>query len=308
MWWHRFVNRQDAYALQYTVGSGCGYRVVYSPVSDFLFDQHLAGFVTLAVPAIDASGLSRWCCFDSDRDDGSLDRIHRLLREHRWHGVREGQRPGRAGHLWAFFDNALPAADLRLFGHRLIESAGVNAADIEFFPKQEGPGAKARSLVRLPLGIHRKPEAEGLRGWFRDAPQSLAEQIEYIDQQPFNPTAPILEAAPDLRRLAEAKRAHPYIGQPRSTPSACELERVRLALSFVPPHDYRTWIEVGMALKSGGIDLAVWEEWSARSPKYVPGICVEKWASFHGGQLGLGSLFYRARQNGFAFPPAFERS
>lgn len=53
-----------------------------------------------------------------------------------------------------------------------------------------------------------------------------------------------------------------------------------------------TWLGVGMALhhqfEGSGEALTLWEEWSARSAKDVPGECARKWESF--GQYGGGDV------------------
>ena len=47
--------------------------------------------------------------------------------------------------------------------------------------------------------------------------------------------------------------------------------------------DYASWIAVGMALKTEGYDVSVWDEWSARDPaRYHPGECARHWHSFRG--------------------------
>ena len=47
--------------------------------------------------------------------------------------------------------------------------------------------------------------------------------------------------------------------------------------------DHADWIKVGMALKSEGYDVGVWDEWSARDPaRYHPGECARRWRSFQG--------------------------
>ena len=47
--------------------------------------------------------------------------------------------------------------------------------------------------------------------------------------------------------------------------------------------DHAAWIAVGMALKTEGYDVDVWDEWSARDPaRYHPGECERRWRSFRG--------------------------
>ena len=47
--------------------------------------------------------------------------------------------------------------------------------------------------------------------------------------------------------------------------------------------DHAGWIAVGMALKTEGYDVSVWDEWSARdADRYHPGECARRWNSFRG--------------------------
>ncbi|MBS2008237.1 MAG: PriCT-2 domain-containing protein [Cyanobacteria bacterium SZAS TMP-1] len=65
------------------------------------------------------------------------------------------------------------------------------------------------------------------------------------------------------------------------------------ALAAISPDaDYRDWVKVGMALKTGGFDLQVWEDWSSNSNKYRPGECGRKWKTFKGQAVTVGSIFF----------------
>jgi hypothetical protein len=71
--------------------------------------------------------------------------------------------------------------------------------------------------------------------------------------------------------------------------------------------NYWDWLRVGMALHAVGDDgemLEAWNHWSRHdTEKYEEGACRRKWESFgKKGGLGLGSLFYWARQNGWDLP------
>jgi hypothetical protein len=45
--------------------------------------------------------------------------------------------------------------------------------------------------------------------------------------------------------------------------------------------DHGDWIKVGMALKTEGYDVSVWDEWSSRDPaRYHPGECEKRWRTF----------------------------
>ena len=47
--------------------------------------------------------------------------------------------------------------------------------------------------------------------------------------------------------------------------------------------DHDAWLRVGMALKTEGYAVSVWDEWSALdSARYHPGECARRWRSFQG--------------------------
>ena len=317
MWWTRFVNRADAFAWQCANDKVCWYEARYQQLTPKHFEAHLAGVVTLGLPAIDQDGFCRWCCFDSDTADGSLDNIENLLIKHHWHCIREGQRPGRAGHLWLFFDGPVLASDLRLIGHRFIELAGVARNSIEFFPKQDMPTYdvekqrfRVSSIVRLPLGIHRKPSADGMRGWFAGVEQDIEQQTEWITRQPLNPAAPVQKMVQELRQLALTskaikRKAHPISGtlisQTRDNPF--KKQEVEAALTRIPADvTYLIWIRIGMALHNSGFPLEMFEQWSATGSKYEPGLCAQKWETFSADgnrkRVDIGTIFHYANESG----------
>ena len=50
--------------------------------------------------------------------------------------------------------------------------------------------------------------------------------------------------------------------------------------------DHTGWIAVGMALKTEGYDVSVWDEWSAKdTDRYHPGECARRWNSFRGSSV-----------------------
>jgi hypothetical protein len=70
--------------------------------------------------------------------------------------------------------------------------------------------------------------------------------------------------------------------------------------------DYREWVKVGIALNS--VDqsqsmLQEWDRWSRQSDKHVEGDCAKRWKGFiANGKLGIGSLIYWAKQDGWRPP------
>lgn len=90
------------------------------------------------------------------------------------------------------------------------------------------------------------------------------------------------------------------------------LEELKDALSYIDADDYHSWVETGMALSTiGAGGFALWDEWSATSPKYKPGEMWRKWRSFRNDKptnLNIESIFYRARENGWTGRPALSIS
>ena len=65
-----------------------------------------------------------------------------------------------------------------------------------------------------------------------------------------------------------------------------------------------TWVQLGMALKSEFGDEAfdTWDSWSSRSNAYKQAEVRSVWKSFKSGNVGIGTLVYLAKLNGFVFP------
>lgn len=80
-----------------------------------------------------------------------------------------------------------------------------------------------------------------------------------------------------------------------------ELALAALAgLSAERADGYHDWLLVGMALHATDPQLLdSWDEWSRQSTHYSSGCCAEKWQSFDGSAVGLGSLIHWAREDGW---------
>jgi len=74
------------------------------------------------------------------------------------------------------------------------------------------------------------------------------------------------------------------------------------ALAFIPAEDYEEWLHVGMGLKNSGYDIATWERWSQKSPKFCAGECAKKWNSFNGNGITVATIFQKAMGYGFTYP------
>jgi hypothetical protein len=216
LYMERFVNRSDIWGKQWVRWNrtrwGYSYqkpemdtkggRYPYQPVTPQLVQRHFAGNVTCAWSSLDETLCSKWLCFDSDIDDGALERLESFLKSYGWRVIREGRREGRDGHAWLLFDKPVPANQLIILGDTMMTLAGVkltskeNPKGIERFPKT----ATGYSQVRGPLGVNLKPDASGARGWFDGVEHNLRSQLEWLAGQPLN-------RAEDAIREAEKHRA-----------------------------------------------------------------------------------------------------
>jgi len=149
-----FVHCWDHYAVQQRDGS---YWRVDEPLTLPLLAGHLAGRWTLGTYLLDKASSCAFAVFDADSSDG-LAQLVMLSMELAGQGIPtilEASR--RGGHLWVHVAESAPASLVRAW---LLPY--VVAYDVEFYPKQEVlPVGGCGSLIRLPLGVHRRS-----RGWY----------------------------------------------------------------------------------------------------------------------------------------------
>ena len=94
--------------------------------------------------------------------------------------------------------------------------------------------------------------------------------------------------------------------EPVFNPQEFNRDEVRDALEHIPNDDRGEWIEIGMSLHSTGAEDAfeLFCEWSEGQdyPDYNAEDCERVWDSFKekGSGVGLGTVYYRARDNGWA--------
>ncbi len=181
----RLNNRPDVYAKQWSSGNKFGYIPVRKPITIEVIKSHLAGEITLGFYALDKDNNCKWLCFDSDSADGQLDKLAKLFQDNGWLVIREGKRPGRDGHLWLLFDKPVPAIYLRKLAQLFLRKAGIAESQFELFPAQDTI-IDVGNLVRVPLGIHRKPGADNAIGWFESVPHNINVQLEWLCSQPIN--------------------------------------------------------------------------------------------------------------------------
>ena len=75
------------------------------------------------------------------------------------------------------------------------------------------------------------------------------------------------------------------------------------ALEYIDPAslDYQDWVNVGMALKSEGYSVSVWDSWSRNDSRYHAGECARKWESFNGAPTPVtgATIVKMAKDNGW---------
>lgn len=76
---------------------------------------------------------------------------------------------------------------------------------------------------------------------------------------------------------------------------------IRSALHSTNPEDRDWWVTAGMAVHSalGAEGREIWFEWSRQSEKFNERDAAAVWRSFRPGRIGIGSLFHRAKVNGW---------
>ena len=184
----RFIQRWDMYPKQLDDGT---YVTIHEPLHVGLLFDHLRGTETLGTYLLNKESKGRFLVFDADDDAGwrRLTALARVLSEQGSSSYLEGSR--RGGHLWCFFAEPLPGAEIRAFGKGML--AYFKIGGIEIYPKQNDVADGVGSLVRLPFGIHRK---SGKRYSFylptgEPVAASLREQLDIL-QAPQTVTTAVL--------------------------------------------------------------------------------------------------------------------
>jgi hypothetical protein len=126
------------------------------------------------------------------------------------------------------------------------------------------------------------------------------------------------EADPVLGRAAYRWLGQPDPDAPRTSPKRhCDLSREEIDLAelvhAIPNNaDWHEWNRIGLAIyaASGGSNQGgiVFDDWSAKSPKYNPYETSARWHHYHTSppsRIGLGTLIHLAREAGWQ--PAAKR-
>jgi len=205
----RLINHKAAYYRQWD--SGNGYTAIYEPITLELIESHLRGDITLSLPVLDSDNQGHWICFDSDSDNGELDKFDCQLKQWDWYTIREGKRTGKAGHLLLLFNASIPGKHLVNLANAMVRRAGISTYKLDVFPRQAKPD-KLGSAVKLPLAFHRKI---GERVWFDLPEKNIQAQLAWFAEQPLNDSQEAIKLAELWKPLPPARKVIKNFGHSR---------------------------------------------------------------------------------------------
>ena len=175
------IGRRDDYALQRASGL---YARAGQPLTRDLLRAHLQGRLTLGTYVIDEQGCCRFAVYDADSQDGLL-LLLALQQRLATAGMASCLEASRRGaHLWVFLARPTPAGVVRGWLHP------YTPAGVEFYPKQETASPeRPGSLIRVPLGIHRRcgrryPFVEVRDGALAPVARTVGETLSWLATVP----------------------------------------------------------------------------------------------------------------------------
>lgn len=198
-----FVQRWDLYPQQMDNGS---YICVKQPLTTNHLIAHLQGDITLGVYILNPDSQANFIVIDADDEDQFAQMVYLATSLAHQQVPTYLERSRRGGHLWFFFESAIPGIDVRAFGRGVLAAHDLTAG-IELYPKQDalqdGPG----SLIRLPFGVHRK---DGNRyGFVHPSGRKLSPLLQ--EQMPllFAPQTVSMAAFDTFKQLGQPKPPAP---------------------------------------------------------------------------------------------------
>ncbi len=203
------LGRQDDYAIQQRDGR---YLRTFRPLSPEVLAAHLAGKITIGTYVRDERGDCHFAVFDADQENGLALLVNLQEELAREHAPSYLEASRRGGHLWLFFREPAPANQVRTWLWPYAHARGL-----ELYPKQ-GQGEGVGSLIRVPLGIHRRsgqrypfvdaqlrpvaPSLQGMLAWLGTVERAVVPPL-----QPLIPPHPDPEPRPFFASPAGSQRS-----------------------------------------------------------------------------------------------------
>jgi len=151
-----FLNRFDCYAVQ---TDNFSFVKKDEKLTTEIVKKHLSHEITIGVYQLNRDNKIKWICFDFD-DENAKQNAANLFnylsdKELFRNAVLLEYTGGRGYHVWIFFKEKISAGVGQILCKKILEKTSLKC---EFFPKQSSltPQSPYGSLVRLPLGLHRK--------------------------------------------------------------------------------------------------------------------------------------------------------
>lgn len=154
--WEHFVARDDTYAVEV---DGGGFIRVDDRLTISVVEDHLRGSKTVGVYQLSKESTVKWICFDIDAKDLGLAKalVAEVSKTVLRNSILVEDTGGRGYHVWVLARGSAAAA--RALAEELAKPVApkLAGARVEIFPKQTRVDRDSfGSLVRLPLGVHRK--------------------------------------------------------------------------------------------------------------------------------------------------------
>jgi hypothetical protein len=307
------LGRTDVYC-EFDV-KGRGYRTRKAPLSEEVVTGHVIGRRPIAIyPAVRDHARIAVLDFDNHHSEltfeemsaGVLPLVHDL--------IAIGLRPlafrsgGGAGiHILLIWKEPQKARSARRLLTRIaarnglkIGTGGLKAGQVEIYPKQDSvENDQVGSAIALPLARLSVPLDHTL------TPIINREDWRWPLENIFSPAI----AEENDGEQGPARRSSPSSGHPLYLNEVLEgdLAEAEAALRCVTADQYDVWIQIGFTLKHsfGEKGFALWDAWSRTATTKYPGTaeCRRIWDGLKPrGALGLGTLFHKARENGWNGP------
>ncbi len=222
-----FINRYDCFPVQNPQGS---YLKLNRQLTFEQVEQHLLGQITIGAYALNEGNNAKWLCLDADTD-AEWQGLHTLAANLDRQGIPAYLEPSRrGGHVWLFF-TPLPGPDVRRFAKFLLAQHGLDG--LEVYPRQDALRTGPGSLVRLPLGFHRKTDPphrftfKTLQG--DDLAPTVREQIALLAQPCLVPHGFIHEVIAAIPEPPSVTPSKPF--KRRQTVEGTPADRIKAAIS-----------------------------------------------------------------------------
>ena len=159
-----------------------------------------------------------------------------------------------------------------------------------------------------------KPIRTGSKKWLEDGIKVGVEVYDGSSPRYFTMTGDVVQVGDTIDCQGALDALHDmYFADDETLSKPCpeqyinykpaSIAEIQSALSAVSADcGYDEWKDIGMALKSAQLPVAMWDAWSSKSSKYTPGLCEKKWTSFKGTGISIGTLFHYAHQAGWINP------